>query len=61
MPDYDYEKMKQEAARYIKFEKDKANRIASITFDRPDAQNATSMGMRQLYADRIHKCTSTTT
>ena len=53
MPEYDYEKMKEEAAQYIKFEKDKKNRIAYITFDRPDAQNATSLGMRQLYADLI--------
>src|ERR1700761_1857401 len=56
MPEYDYEKMKQEAEQYIKFEKDRENRIAYITFDRPDAQNATSLGMRQLYADLIHKC-----
>ena len=56
MPEFDYEEMKKEAEQYIKFEKDKANRIAYITFDRPDAQNATSLGMRQLYADLIHKC-----
>jgi len=56
MPEFDYEEMKKEAAQYIRFEKDKKNRIAYITFDRPDAQNATSLGMRQLYADLIHKC-----
>ena len=56
MPEYDYEKLKKEAEQYIKFEKDKKNRIAYITFDRPDAQNATSLGMRQNYADLIHKC-----
>ena len=56
MPEFDYQKMKEEAEPYIKFEKDKKNRIAYITFDRPDAQNATTLGMRQNYADLIHKC-----
>ena len=56
MPDYDYEEMKKEAEQYIKFEKDKKNRIAYITFDRPEAQNSTTLGMRQNYADLIHKC-----
>src|ERR1700727_611815 len=56
MPEFDYEEMKKEAEQYIKFEKDKKNRIAYITFDRPEAQNATSLGMRQNYADLIHKC-----
>ena len=35
MPEFDYEEMKKEAEQYIKFEKDKKNRIAYITFDRP--------------------------
>src|ERR1700729_1491474 len=56
MVEYDYEKLKKEAERFIKFEKDTKNRIAYITFDRPEAQNATSLGMRQNYADLIHKC-----
>src|SRR6201992_3586836 len=56
MVEFDYEKLKKEAEQYIKFEKDKKNRIAYITFDRPEAQNATSLGMRQNYADLIHKC-----
>src|SRR5246127_5800825 len=56
MPEYDYEELKKEAEQYIKFEKDVKNRIAYITFDRPDAQNATTLGMRQNYADLIHKC-----
>ena len=56
MVEYDFEKLKKEAEQYIKFEKDKKNRIAYITFDRPEAQNATSLGMRQNYADLIHKC-----
>src|ERR1700759_1907743 len=56
MVEYDYEKLKKEAEKYIKFEKAKKNRIVYITFDRPEAQNATSLGMRQNYADLIHKC-----
>ena len=56
MPEYDYEELKREAEQYIRFEKDKKNRIATITFDRPDAQNSTTLGMRHVYADLIHKC-----
>src|SRR6201993_5080965 len=56
MPEYDYEEMKKEAEQFIKFEKDRKNRIATITFDRPQAQNSTTLGMRQVYADLIHKC-----
>src|SRR6516162_8498503 len=56
MPEYDYEELKKEAEQYIKFEKDVKNRIAYITFDRPEAQNSTTLGMRQNYADLIHKC-----
>ena len=56
MPEYDYEQMKRDAEPLIKFEKDIKNRIAYITFDRPEAQNSTTLGMRQNYADLIHKC-----
>lgn len=56
MPEYDYEEMKKEAEQYIKFEKDKKNRIAYITFNRPEELNSTTLGMRQNYADLIHKC-----
>lgn len=56
MPDFDYEELKKEAEQFIRLEKDKKNRIAYITFDRADAQNATTLGMRQVYADMIHKC-----
>lgn len=54
--EHDYEQMKREAEPYIKFEKDLANRIAYITFDRPAELNSTTMGMRQNFADMIHKC-----
>src|ERR1700755_3156589 len=56
MPEFDYEEMKKEAEQYIRFEKDRKTRIATITFDRPQAQNSTTLGMRQVYADLIHKC-----
>jgi enoyl-CoA hydratase/carnithine racemase len=51
----DYEIAKEEAKQFIRYEKDRKNRIAYLTFDRPDALNATTMGMRQLYADLVHK------
>ncbi|MCV7216369.1 enoyl-CoA hydratase/isomerase family protein [Mycobacterium crocinum] len=54
--DHDYEQMRREAEPFIKFEKDLANRIAYITFDRPAELNSTTMGMRQNFADMIHKC-----
>lgn len=51
----DYEKLKEEAQQYIRYEKDKENKIAYLTFARPEKQNATTIGMRQLYADLVHK------
>jgi len=50
----DYEVLKEEAKPLILYEKDKATKIATITFNRPDAHNATTAGMRQLYAEYIH-------
>ncbi|AXQ30659.1 enoyl-CoA hydratase/isomerase family protein [Solimonas sp. K1W22B-7] len=47
--------LKEIAKKYIRYEKDVENRIAYLTFDRPDALNATSVGMRQIYADLVHK------
>lgn len=49
----DFEQLKKEARQYIRYEKDVENRIAYLTFNRPDALNATTIGMRQLYADLI--------
>ncbi len=49
----DFEKLKEEARQYIRYEKDVENRIAYLTFNRPDALNATTIGMRQVYADLI--------
>ncbi|HMN43656.1 MAG TPA: enoyl-CoA hydratase/isomerase family protein [Povalibacter sp.] len=51
----DIKAMKDEARKYIRYEKDKATRIATLTFDRPQALNATTAGMRQVYAEYIFK------
>ena len=51
----DFEALKEEAKQYIRYDKDKASKIAVITFDRPEVQNAMNAGMRQLYADLIAK------
>ena len=50
----DYRELKEEAAQFIKYEKDKKTKIATLTFNRPDMLNAMTIGMRQLYADYCH-------
>lgn len=45
--------LKNEAKKYIHYEKDVQTKIATLTFDRPDRLNATSAGMRQHYADLV--------
>lgn len=47
--------LKEEARQYIRYEKDRENRIAYLTFDRADSINATTIGMRQVYAELILK------
>jgi enoyl-CoA hydratase len=47
--------MKEEAKKYLRYEKDPKTKIATLTFDRPDALNAMTTGMRQLYADMVLK------
>ena len=49
----DYKKLREDAKPYIKYEKDKKNRIAYLTFNRPDALNAANIGMRQNYAEMV--------
>jgi enoyl-CoA hydratase len=49
----DIDEMKQEARNFIRYEKDPATKIATLTFDRPGSQNATTAGMRQVYADLV--------
>jgi enoyl-CoA hydratase len=51
----DFEELKREAKKYIHYEKDVDNKIAYLTFDRPDSLNAMTAGMRQLYADLVFK------
>jgi len=45
--------LKKEAKKYIRYEKDVENRIAYLTFNRPESLNSTSVGMRQVYADLV--------
>ncbi|WP_373077682.1 enoyl-CoA hydratase/isomerase family protein [Zhongshania sp.] len=45
--------LKEEAKKYIRYEKNPETKIAYLTFNRPDNLNATTVGMRQLYADLI--------
>jgi len=49
----DFEELKAEARQYIRYEKDEARKIAWLTFDRPEMLNATTAGMRQVYADYV--------
>ena len=51
----DVKTMKAEARKYIRYQKDKANKIATLTFNRPEALNATTAGMRQLFAEYVFK------
>ena len=51
----DYRELVEEARQYIKYEKDRKNRIAYLTFNRPDRLNAANIGMRLLYADLVFK------
>lgn len=51
----DIDDLKEEAKQYIRYEKDVENKIATLTFNRPDRINATTVGMRQLYADFVFK------
>ncbi len=51
----DYKDLIEEAKQFIRYDKDTVNKIAYLTFDRPEAQNATTAGMRQLYGDLIHR------
>ena len=55
MNDKNIHELKDEAKQYIRYEKDTDNKIAYLTFARPKAHNATTVGMRQLYADLVFK------
>jgi enoyl-CoA hydratase len=49
------EDLVKEAKQFVEYKKDKKTRIAYLTFNRPDHFNATSVGMRLLYGDLIHR------
>jgi enoyl-CoA hydratase len=49
------EDLVKEAKQYIDYKKDKKTKIATLTFNRPKAFNATTVGMRLLYGDLIHR------
>jgi len=51
----DINELKEEAKQYIRYEKDTDTKIATLTFNRPEALNATTTGMRQVYADLVFK------
>ena len=51
----DFRKLREQAKPFIRFEKDVASRIATITLDRPERQNAVTAGMRQLFTDMVHR------
>ncbi|MBW2942505.1 enoyl-CoA hydratase/isomerase family protein [Zhongshania aquimaris] len=51
----DIEELKAEARKLIRYEKDEENKIAYLTFNRPEALNATTVGMRQVYAELVFK------
>ena len=45
----------EEARQFIRYEKDRARKIATVTFDRPDKGNTTTIGMRLLFGEIVHK------
>ncbi|MBL4826257.1 MAG: enoyl-CoA hydratase/isomerase family protein [Spongiibacteraceae bacterium] len=49
------DEMREEGKKWIRYEKDRETRIATITFIRPETHNAATAGMRQYYADLIFK------
>jgi enoyl-CoA hydratase len=49
------EDLVREAKQYIEYKKDKKTKIAYLTLNRPDHFNATTVGMRLLYGDLIHR------
>jgi len=49
------EDLVKKAREFIEYKKDKKTKIAYLTLNRPDQFNATTVGMRLLYGDLIHK------
>lgn len=50
-----HEQLREEAEQFIRYERDKATKIATITFDRLDKHNTATIGMRMLFADYVHQ------
>src|SRR5882724_209679 len=49
------EDLVKQAKQFVEYKKDKKSKIAYLTLNRPDHFNATSVGMRLLYGDLIHR------
>ena len=49
------EDLVKKAKEFIEYKKDKKTKIAYLTLNRPDQYNATTVGMRLLYGDLIHR------
>src|SRR5580698_3685096 len=49
------EDLVKKAKEYIEYKKDKKNKIAYLTINRPDHYNATTVGMRLLFGDLVHR------
>lgn len=49
------EALVRQARQFIEYRKDRKTRIAYLTLNRPDHYNATTVGMRLLYGDLIHR------
>jgi enoyl-CoA hydratase len=49
------EDLVKKAREHIEYKKDKKTKIAYLTLNRPDHFNATTVGMRLLYGDLIHR------
>ncbi|BDB45018.1 MULTISPECIES: enoyl-CoA hydratase/isomerase family protein [Mycobacterium] len=49
------QKADRKAGKIIRYEKDVATRIATITFDRPEQLNAPTTAARRRYADLLHR------
>ena len=47
--------LKREAAQFVHYEKDRTRKIATVTFDRPGKANTTTIGMRLLFGEIVHK------
>jgi enoyl-CoA hydratase len=46
---------KKAAEKHVLYEKDRATKIATITFDRLDKHNTATIGMRARFAELVHK------